>query len=220
MAYDFESLEIFAEFFELQDRNCEKYLEIITSVHCRGNGIHVDIAPKLEGVALEGNLVRIDLRTQTGSPGNAFHGIGKAVGDKHSGGGDYLCVFKGINYAGRDFRMKISTYEHLVFFHFLRLGRTGFEAYELPLKYLKAEISRSKPPAYAEKILALWLRPAHTGKFKLFSARTHANAKPVFTGLKVQGKLFITKLLCSGLNPAEKLGNLLVIEFCAHPKNH
>ena len=77
----------------------EKDLEIITSVHCRGNGVHVDIAPKLEGVALEGNLVRIDLRTQSCSPGNAFYRICKAMGYQHSGRRDYLRVFEGIYYA-------------------------------------------------------------------------------------------------------------------------
>ena len=75
VADDVESLEIPAEFLQIQDGHYEEEAVVVSAVHGRGNRVDVQLFPQLEAVALEGDFVGIDLGAQAAVPREAFERV-------------------------------------------------------------------------------------------------------------------------------------------------
>ncbi len=114
VADDVEGLEVAAEAFQVEDGNGEEELAVVSAIHRGGDGIDIEFAAELEGVALEGDAFRIDFGAEPGREGEAFDGVGESVGDQAAGAGVDFRFFEGGDGAGRKFWLEIGADEHPV----------------------------------------------------------------------------------------------------------
>ena len=78
MADDIEGGQVVPEVLHLQYRDGKQQAVILSSVKGRGHGVYVKFLAKLEGIALERNLVCINLCPQAGVAHKLLHGIGQS----------------------------------------------------------------------------------------------------------------------------------------------
>ena len=82
VADDVEGLEIPAELFRVQDRDRKEEPEVVTSVEGGRDRVDVQLLAELEGVALEGDVVRIDLGAEAAVALQALQGVAEALRDE------------------------------------------------------------------------------------------------------------------------------------------
>ena len=159
MADDVEGLELAAELLQGQDGHGEEQPEVVPAVHGGGERVDTYLLAELEGVALEGNLVGVDLGAEAGVAGKPLDGVREAAGDEAPGRGDDLRGLELRDRAGAELGLEVRRDEHAILREGLLalgvIGLAGVEAPAFALQRLHSEECRAERPAHAEQVLGL-----------------------------------------------------------------